>query len=605
MTRSIFAGNMIKFDDNRNDIVIPGLTVEALTDQVSAILQMVLSQTSDAVELRSSVGSVIASLTASGYFRAASGSAGSPGWSFYDDPDTGAYSSGTNSLSLSAAGSELVRIVLDAIMLGRGDGSASPQNITLRGPAAVGQNLVGSNITIDAPNGTGSGGSGLIKFRTAPTLSGTGIITHDADSTHAGLVNASSTLTWSHTVGAGQQRILIVTISHNNSASISSVTYGGAALTQLDTSINTNGVSGVAEIWYLLSPTVGTASIVVTASTPNLMSGGASSWFEVHQSTPFGTVAKATGSGTSASVSVTGATGDVIVDCLCKINSTEAPTSGQTLLYSVTTSNATVTSNRYNLSSQAAGAASVSMSYTWPTNSRIWAMLGAALKPGGNSAANTFADMVQIAPTYTQVGDIAGGNYAEFESDGTLVLNGNATGFKDELASLIASRLENPSSHIVQNNAEGSITFKTTCDLNDYIILNFQFNHDRYLTTNVGFHIHWWQTSSSVPNWLMEYRWQRNGQAKVTAWTRLARSGTNAFTYVSGTLNQITGFGSITPPASDGISDIFQVRLMRDVANTSGLFSGTDPVAGDVDAVFADVHKQINKPQGSRQEYTY
>ena len=54
------------------------------------------------------------------------------------------------------------------VILGSGDGTASTTAPTMRGAARTGTNAVGPNLTIDALNGTGTGGSGSIIFRTAP-----------------------------------------------------------------------------------------------------------------------------------------------------------------------------------------------------------------------------------------------------------------------------------------------------------------------------------------------------------------------------------------------------------------------------------------------------
>ena len=53
------------------------------------------------------------------------------------------------------------------VVLGSGDGG-TPLAISLRGAAAAGSNVAGANITVDAQNGTGTGGSGALIFRTAP-----------------------------------------------------------------------------------------------------------------------------------------------------------------------------------------------------------------------------------------------------------------------------------------------------------------------------------------------------------------------------------------------------------------------------------------------------
>ncbi len=81
-----------------------------------------------------------------------------------------------------------------------------------------------------------------------------------------------TTLSWSHTVGSGSNRILIVGVAGEDSSgtdlNISSVTYGGVAMTLVPNSTSTEGTSylqGTA-LYYLLSPTVGTATVTVTYS---------------------------------------------------------------------------------------------------------------------------------------------------------------------------------------------------------------------------------------------------------------------------------------------------------------------------------------------------
>ena len=54
------------------------------------------------------------------------------------------------------------------MILGSGDNTATVTAPTIRGAARTGTNAAGANLTIDAANGTGTGGSGNIIFRTAP-----------------------------------------------------------------------------------------------------------------------------------------------------------------------------------------------------------------------------------------------------------------------------------------------------------------------------------------------------------------------------------------------------------------------------------------------------
>jgi hypothetical protein len=53
------------------------------------------------------------------------------------------------------------------VILGSGDGTNTVAAPVIRGVARTGTNAAGVNLTIDAPNGTGTGGSGAIVFRAA------------------------------------------------------------------------------------------------------------------------------------------------------------------------------------------------------------------------------------------------------------------------------------------------------------------------------------------------------------------------------------------------------------------------------------------------------
>jgi hypothetical protein len=194
------------------------------------------------------------------------------------------------------------------------------------------------------------------------------------------------------------------------------------------------------------------------------------------------------------------------------------------------------------------------------------------------------------------------GNYADFEADGTLVFYGDSTAFRDEFGPLIGQNFTSPASDIVTDAAEGTIVFKDSCALADYVSMPVQINHDAKAMSDVYPHLHWWQTSANLPNWLIQYRWQQNGAAKVTTWTSV-KYVSHAFTYVSGTLNQITAFGALSPPANTGVSVVLQLRLLRDTKNASTLFTGNDPLSGNVSAMFFDTHIEVDM-LGSHGQYT-
>jgi hypothetical protein len=100
---------------------------------------------------------------------------------------------------------------------------------------------------------------------------------------------------------------------------------------------------------------------------------------------------------------------------------------------------------------------------------------------------------------------------------------------------------------------------------------------------------------------LLQYRWQTNGAAKVTSWTNYPLT-TNVYTYTSGTINQISHDSGITPPVGATLSDVIQIRLIRDNANGSTVFTGASNYAATAHVTELDIHFEMDT-FGSRQEY--
>lgn len=194
-------------------------------------------------------------------------------------------------------------------------------------------------------------------------------------------------------------------------------------------------------------------------------------------------------------------------------------------------------------------------------------------------------------------------DYTVFETDGTMEANGAAACWRDELQSVIGAAITSPSADFQVNIPESSVTAEASARYpTDYLTTNWQINHDWELGSVIAPHTHWWQTTTNMPNWVLGYRWQKQGDIKTTSWTHIPWDANRA-TWTAGTLNQITGFPDITPPVGYGqVSDIVQVRLYRDVTNVSTLFAGAETSPVDQDIVNLDVHIQVNT-LGSRQEY--
>lgn len=187
-----------------------------------------------------------------------------------------------------------------------------------------------------------------------------------------------------------------------------------------------------------------------------------------------------------------------------------------------------------------------------------------------------------------------------FEGDGTLVMEGAATVHDDMLAAITAVAVQGTG--VTQNSTEQTIDFATNANLADYAWTSYQLSHRWMLNSVIKPHIHWEQANNNLPNFLVQYRWQPVIGQKVTSWTDYA-CNTPAATYIDGTLNNICHGAGITPPVGANISDILQIRVLRDNANTSGVFVGADSYAGTVRVTSMDVHIQIDTI-GSRNEFT-
>jgi hypothetical protein len=118
-----------------------------------------------------------------------------------------------------------------------------------------------------------------------------GAIAVDMQSSAA--TSSSATLSWSHAVGAGLDRSVLVvgvSVEKSSGASVQSITFAGSALTK---AVAASGGGGVkAELWYVTAPAAGANEVVVTFTTTlgsDGAIGGAVSLSGVDQATPVAT----------------------------------------------------------------------------------------------------------------------------------------------------------------------------------------------------------------------------------------------------------------------------------------------------------------------------
>lgn len=205
----------------------------------------------------------------------------------------------------------------------------------------------------------------------APDVHGSSVITFD--STAHSHCSSCSILTWSHKVGSGSNRILIVGLSSGGGYAAKSVTYGSQPLTLIARQYSNEPE---VEMWYLLSPAKGTATI--TATGPFLASeiGGSISYFDVAS---VGSFNSASGASSPASVKVNSHSGDLVVATLAANGATWSPGTGQKPRWNIVLASIFLTEAG---SDKPATSSSVTMTYrTKSTSLTYWALVGVDLRP--------------------------------------------------------------------------------------------------------------------------------------------------------------------------------------------------------------------------------
>jgi hypothetical protein len=286
-----------------------------------------------------------------------------------------------------------LHVATSNILFGSGNGTATPSDVYIKGPAASGTNISGSNMFLDTPAGTGTGNSGSLIFRTSPGLSWQPIALDNSSVGSAYGYNGSGVLvTISHAVDAGKSnKILIVATSVR--IPIEYVRYDGVDMHLLDS----KGSAALVQLWYLKDSELHTGTHNVTihsASTNGQMSAVAETFYNVDQTNSFGiTSGVADNWGSSISTNVSAATNDMVIDVVGGAEDIGTPTvgSGQTLINYVGANNDNGVATSYK-----AGASTVNMSWTNVGGGYIKSQLGVALQSTKSSAPNAMAEAMRI-----------------------------------------------------------------------------------------------------------------------------------------------------------------------------------------------------------------
>ena len=128
-------------------------------------------------------------------------------------------------------------------------------------------------------------------------------------------------------------------------------------------------------------------------------------------------------------------------------------------------------------------------------------------------------------------------------------------------------------------------------DATEILYMVLQMPHSWLEGSDINPHIHWQQSADQQVTWKIDYKWF-NPNAAVPAGYTTHTMATNAFTYTSGDLHQITEGTAFISGSGQTLSSLLLIKLYRD----------DDVYSGDALAFDFDVHYQINS-MGSRLEF--
>src|SRR3989338_8633774 len=195
---------------------------------------------------------------------------------------------------------------------------------------------------------------------------------------------SASTLTSTAFTVAPNATYLYVGVALSAGNSVTSVTAGATGVEKALTKLDSVEGSMRTEYWYIVSPPTGSIKVTVNIGAATEVVFGAASYKGVNTTTPHGTLAKtANDSSTSISVTVTSASGELVVDSFAANAAGDgSPDASQTARWSASSG-----SNRVSRGSEKAGAASVSM--IWTSGSGHHALIAVPLKPKRETKINS------------------------------------------------------------------------------------------------------------------------------------------------------------------------------------------------------------------------
>lgn len=223
---------------------------------------------------------------------------------------------------------------------------------------------------------------------------------------HVGTTTGNTTsdpLTLASHVVSGADPALVCKVSYksNSAGVVTGITFNGTEnFVKLTEDKNGNAV---AELWYLASPTVTTADVVISHSSAVRCVGSVSTYSGVDGTNPFRAAANAIANGTSANptVDVVALSGEMAVDVVCNVSAGPfAATASQTQRHNdAATGGGTDTRG----AGQEKASTGATESMTWTIAAENWAMAAGALQEPAASVEVTATVVNMLMPEQNAV----------------------------------------------------------------------------------------------------------------------------------------------------------------------------------------------------------